>query len=120
MMRIHQHNLIFKHIKYFRKNIGHSKLGASISFFFLHKDCHSDSIPVMNNVQFNFSVSPHACKYLSTSQPEVLSEQFYNTVSDETLESLSEFFEELFDTNPNLSFADVSFSVSRLIISLYK
>lgn len=46
------------------------------------------------------------------SKSNEISEQLFDAVCEETLESLTEFLEELVDTNSKLKCADISYSVS--------
>lgn len=48
-----------------------------------------------------------------------ISEQLFNIVCEETLESLTEFFEDLLDTNANLKSADASYNVSNHLLLLF-
>lgn len=55
---------------------------------------------------------------ISSVDAKEIPEQLFNVVCEETLESLTEFFEDLLDTNCNLKSADVSYNVSHTDLEL--
>lgn len=58
----------------------------------------------------------NSCKYSTTSdapQLETIDPALFEEICNETLESLTDYFEELIDDAPNLKGADVTYSVSK-------
>lgn len=101
----------------FSKNLQYAQYYAPTSILYLNKKNY-----IQNNINSeNVQQSKHLYLYSTTSGvvdrnnvpvKKEITHQLYDIVCEETLESLTEFFEEMLDTNPKFSTADISYSVS--------
>lgn len=105
MIRLPKFNF-YKFLRVFRINMQYANLFAPITFMHL---CRNN---VTNIQQYNqlSSISKHFGSV--TSQSKDISDKLFEVICQETLESLTEYFEELVDTNPKFNAADVSYNVS--------